>query len=124
MKWNRLILILVSALLLVSSVPTIAAQGESQKEQAKPDKEETKGKEKKQSGGFLGGLKAISGSGSEQQQLTATAGSKTIGEDAQGIVDAQPTAADRKAVASMESYSIPSVDLTKFQSDGQLKPAN
>ena len=78
-------------------------------------------KKKKKGGGFFSGLKAVSGSGSEQQEATRTAGSKTVGEGAQ-IGDAQPTADDRKTVQAMEAYSIPAPEVKKFQEDGKLKP--
>ena len=78
-------------------------------------------KKKKKKGGFFGGLKAITGESSEQQEVTATAGSKTVGEGEQ-IGEAKPTAADRQAVTAMENYSVPEKDLKKFQDDGQLKP--
>jgi hypothetical protein len=53
--------------------------------------------------------------------VTATAGSKTVGEGEQ-IGDARPTASDRQQVRAMENYSIPENDLRKFRDDGQLKP--
>lgn len=92
-------------------------QDQSTPDQQKPDKQK---KEKKKGGGFFSGLKAVSGSGSEQQEATRTAGSKTVGEGAQ-IGDAQPSATDRQAVSAMESYSVPAPEVKKFQDDGKLK---
>jgi hypothetical protein len=93
-------------------------QDQSQQDQGKSDKDQQK---KKKKGGFFSGLKAVTGESSEQQEVTATAGSKTVGEGEQ-IGDAKPTAADRQAVTTMENYSIPEKDVKKFQDDGQLKP--
>lgn len=100
-----------------TSQPNQTQQDQSQQGQEKADKD----KKKKKGGGFFGGLKAISGSSSEQQEATRTAGSKTVGEGAQ-IGDAQPTAADRQAVSAMESYSVAAPEIKKFQDDGKLKP--
>lgn len=110
-------LVLVGMLLLVVARPAMAAQDQPASEQEKPEKEK---KEKKKKGGFFSGLKAVTGSGSEQQELTATAGSKTVGEG-EGIGNVQPTSADRAAVTAMEGYSLPGPELKKFQGDGRLK---
>jgi hypothetical protein len=93
-------------------------QGQSQQGQGTSDKDQQK---KKKKGGFFSGLKAVTGESSEQQEVTATAGSKTVGEGEQ-VGEAKPTAADRQAVNAMENYSIPQKDVKKFQDDGQLKP--
>ena len=87
-----------------------ASQGQSQK-QEKPKKK----------GGFFGGMKAITGSSSEQTSDTASAGTKGVGEG-EKIADVTPTAADRQAVTGMENYSVPGGDLKKFVEDGHLKP--
>jgi len=110
-------LVLVSALMLGAAAPRATAQDEASQDQEKSKKEE---KPKKKKGGFFGGLKAITGSSTEQQEVTATAGSKTVGEGEE-IGNAKPTAADRQAVTGMEGYSIPQDDLAKFQEEGQLK---
>lgn len=86
------------------------SQGQSQ-QQEKPKKK----------GGFFGGLKAISGSSSEQTSATASAGAKGVGEGQQ-IGEVAPTPADRQAVTNMEGYSVPQGDLSKFIEDGRLKP--
>ncbi|MBI1940308.1 MAG: hypothetical protein HYS33_02235 [Acidobacteria bacterium] len=115
-------LVLVSALMLGAAAPQGMSQDEASQDQASQDQEKAKKEEKpkKKKGGFFGGLKAISGSSSEQQEVTATAGSKTVGEGEE-IGNAKPTAADRQAVTGMEGYSIPQADLAKFQEDGQLQ---
>ena len=95
------------------------AQEQPQQEQEQTQKEQKEKKKKK--GGFFGGLKAVTGASSDQQEVTATAGSKTIGEGEQ-IGDAKPTAADRQQVSGMENHSVPEKDLKKFQDDGNLKP--
>ncbi len=96
------------------------AQAQSTQDQEKSDQQKKEKEKKKKGGGFFSGLKAVSGSGSEQQEATRTAGSKTVGEGAQ-IGDAQPTATDRQAVSAMESYSVPAPEVKKFQDDGKLK---
>ncbi|MFB3921135.1 MAG: hypothetical protein ACE145_05400 [Terriglobia bacterium] len=114
--------VLISCILLASMAAVSArAQEPSTQDQPAPDQSKTEQKkEKKKGGGFFGGLKAVAGTGSEQQEATRTAGSKTVGEGAQ-IGDAQPTAADRQAVSAMESYSVPAPEVKKFQDDGKLK---
>jgi hypothetical protein len=116
-------LLTVFAVLMAWGAPPTSPQDQSQQDQSqqsqgKSDKDQQK--KKKKGGGFFGGLKAITGESSEQQEVTATAGSKTVGEGEQ-IGNAQPTAADRQAVNAMETYSIPEKDVKKFQNDGQLK---
>ena len=110
---------LILALTLAVAVPAGIVQDQPQEGQEKTEKEQTQKKKKR--GGFFSGLKAITGESSEQQEVTATAGSKTIGEGEQ-IGDAKPTAADRQAVTAMENYPLPQNDLKKFQEDGRLKP--
>lgn len=124
----RYFAVVISFVLLgtVAAPPGLAqdqsTQSPPQQDQSTPDqqKPEKQKKEKKKGGGFFSGLKAVSGSGSEQQEATRTAGSKTVGEGAQ-IGDAQPTAADRQAVSAMEGYSVPAPEVKKFQDDGKLK---
>jgi uncharacterized protein HemX len=112
-------LLVLGALWLALTISLGQQQAGSQQDQDKTQKEQQEKKKKK--GGFFGGLKAITGESSEQQEVTATAGSKTVGEGEQ-IGNAQPTSADRQAVTAMENYSVPEKDLKKFQDDGQLKP--
>jgi len=116
--------LVVLAVLIAWGAPPTSPQDQSQPDQSqqsqtKSDKDQQK--KKKKGGGFFGGLKAVTGESSEQQEVTATAGSKTVGEGEQ-IGSAQPTAADRQAVSAMEKYSIPEKDVKKFQDEGQLKP--
>jgi hypothetical protein len=111
-------LLVLGALLMALATSWGQEQTGSQQDQDKTQKEQQK---KKKKSGFFSGLKAITGESSEQQEVTATAGSKTVGEGEQ-IGNAQPTAADRQAVTAMENYSIPEKDVKKFQDDGQLKP--
>ena len=70
---------------------------------------------------FFGGAKPVAASGSQQQGLTATGGTKGL--DGKMIGEAQPTAADRAMVGAMENYSIPEADLKQFQNEGKLIPA-
>ncbi len=117
------LLVLCAALTAWGAPPPASPQDQSQQDQSqqgqgKSDKDQQK---KKKKGGFFSGLKAVTGESSEQQEVTATAGSKTVGEGEQ-ISEAKPTAADRQAVTAMENYSIPEKDVKKFQDEGQLKP--
>jgi hypothetical protein len=117
------LLLALSAGLTAGGAPPTSPQDQSQQDQSqqgqgKSDKDQQK---KKKKGGFFSGLKAITGESSEQQEVTATAGSKTVGEGEQ-MGEAKPTAADRQAVTAMENYSIPEKDVKKFQDDGKLKP--
>ena len=122
----RFFAVVISFVLLgtVAAPPGLAqdqsTQSPPQQDQSQQGQQTEKEKKKKKGGGFFGGLKAVSGSGSEQQEATRTAGSKTVGEGAQ-IGDAQPTAADRQAVSAMETYSVPAPEVKKFQDDGKLK---
>ena len=116
--------LVVLAVLMAWGAPRTSPQGQSQPDQSQQTQEKSdkdQQKKKKKGGGFFGGLKAVTGESSEQQEVTATAGSKTVGEGEQ-IGSAQPTAADRQAVSAMEKYSIPEKDVKKFQDEGQLKP--
>jgi len=113
-------LLVLGALLMALTSSLGQEQTGSEQDQDKTQKEQQE-KKKKKKGGFFSGLKAITGESSEQQEVTATAGSKTVGEGEQ-IGNAQPTTADRQAVTAMENYSVPQKDVKKFQDDGQLKP--
>ncbi len=109
------------ALLFAVGLPGLRAQDQTQQ----PEEQQQSGKDqkdKKKKGGFFSGLKAVTGQSSEQQEVTATAGTKGVGQGEQ-IGNTSPSAADRRAVGAMESYSIPPPDLKKFQEDGGLKPA-
>jgi hypothetical protein len=121
----RLLTSLVVLVVLIAwGAPPTSPQDQSQPDQSQQSQEKSdkdQQKKKKKGGGFFGGLKAVTGESSEQQEVTATAGSKTVGEGEQ-IGSAQPTAADRRAVSAMENYSIPEKDVKKFQDEGQLKP--
>ena len=109
-------LVLVAALMVGAGAPRSLAQDEASQDEEKSQKEE----KPKKKGGFFSGLKAISGSSTEQQEVTATAGSKTVGEGEE-IGNVKPSAVDRQAVTGMENYSIPQDELAKFQEEGQLK---
>jgi beta-barrel assembly-enhancing protease len=73
-----------------------------------------------QSGGFLAGVKPISGQGSPQTVATATAGSKSVGEG-QRIANVTPTPADQQAVAEMERSTVAQADLASFKTEGALQ---
>jgi hypothetical protein len=120
LKLDSLVFVLLFAIGVVA--PRAMAQDNASQDQEKTQNEEKPQKEEKpkKKGGFFGGLKAISGSSSEQKEVTTTAGSKTVGEGEE-IGNVKPSASDRQAVTGMESYSIPQQDLAKFQEDGQLK---
>jgi hypothetical protein len=111
------LLVFLGVLMLGLAAPRAWAQDNASQDQEKAQKQE---KPKKKTGGFFSGLKAVSGSSSEQQEVTTTAGSKTVGEGEE-IGKVTPSAADRQAVTGMENYSIPQQDLAKFQEEGQLK---
>ena len=116
-------LMLVLAFLSIPGRPASAVQDQSAGDQEKSDKDQkAQEKEKKKKGGFFSGLKEVSGGGSEQKELTATAGSKGVGEG-EDIGKIQPTSVDRAAVSAMESYSVPEPEVKKFQTDGRLKSA-
>ena len=123
----------ISALLVgmvwLGTLGLLAGQGTtpSDNSQAQPqtqspsgqDQTQTNQQQPKKKGGLFGGLKAVTGTSSDQTEDTAAAGSKGVGEGAR-IADATPTAADRSKVAAMENYSIPKTDLEKFEKDGKL----
>lgn len=110
--------VIVTLLALLVATPAVRSQNETPPNQEQSEKEKPK---KKKKGGFFSGLKAVTGESSEQQEVTATAGSKTIGEGEQ-IGDTQPTAAHRQAVTGMEKYALPEAEVKKFQEDGKLNP--
>ena len=112
-------LVLLGVLVMVIGAVPSFSQDPPQQGQEKSDKEQQQKKKKK--GGFFGGLKSITGESSEQQEVTATAGSKTVGEG-ERIGDVQPTSADRQKVTAMENYSVPEKDLKRFVQDGRLQP--
>lgn len=119
--------VLLATLPLVFLSPGLSAgqdpqQGQQQQGQQNQSQGQSQQQEKpKKKGGFFGGLKAITGSSSEQTSATASAGAKGVGEGQQ-IGEVTPTPADRQAVANMEGYSVPQGDLSKFIEDGHLKP--
>jgi hypothetical protein len=96
-------------------------QPQSQQSEQQNGQQEQKKKEKKKKGGFFSGLKAVTGQGPEQQELTASAGSKSVGEGAK-IANITPTAADRSSVTQMENYSVSPAELKRFEEDGHLTP--
>lgn len=114
---------------LLVSVVLLAGQGTNPPDQSQtqPQTQSTSGQEQtqtnqqqpKKKGGFFGGLKAVTGTSSDQTEDTAAAGSKGVGEGAR-IADVTPTAADRGKVTAMDNYSIPDKDLKQFQQDGKL----
>lgn len=97
-------------------------QGQSDQGQSQGQAQsQSQDKQKKKGGGFFGGLKAATGSSSQQTSATVSAGTKGVGEGAQ-IGDLVPTAADRQAVTQMENYSVAQGDLNQFIQGGHLKP--
>jgi len=114
LKWHTCILLLAAATL--SAAPKLS-QDAPQQGQEQSQKEQ----KKKKKGGFFKGLKAVTGQGSEQQEATATAGSKSVGEG-EKIGNVAPSAADREQLHAMETYSVPEEDLKRFQKDGHLEP--
>jgi hypothetical protein len=117
MKSAAKLLLLLLALLLGTAAGRVAvlAQGQAKAQKsAKPH--DTKNRS------FFAGAKPVAASGSTQQGLTATGGTKgAVG--GKEIGEAQPTAADRAMVGAMENYSIPEADLKQFQDEGKLIPA-
>jgi hypothetical protein len=97
-----------------------AQQNQQQGQQEQSQEKSQQAKPKKQ-GGFFGGLKAVTGSGSEQTSATASAGTKGVGEGAK-IGEVTPSAADRQAVTEMETLFVSPQELKKFEEDGHLKP--
>ncbi len=123
------------ALALVATVPLVlssrranagqdAQQGQQQQGQADQGQGQGQGQSQekpKKKGGIFGGMKAITGTSSEQTSYTASAGAKGVGEGAK-IGDVTPTPADRQAVTQMEGYTVAQGDLSKFIDGGKLKP--
>jgi hypothetical protein len=117
--------LLGAMLLVISSHAARAGQDTQQNPPPQGQENQTQGQSQQQQqpkkkGGFFGGLKAVTGSSSEQTADTASAGTKGVGEG-QKIADVTPTAADRQAVFGMETYSVSRADLKKFIEDGRLK---
>jgi hypothetical protein len=99
-----------------------AQQGQQQPAQTDQTQGQGQQQEKpKKKGGFFGGLKAVSGSSSNQTSYTASAGAKGIGDEGAKIGEITPTAADRQAVTQMENTSVAQGDLSKFIEGGKLK---
>jgi hypothetical protein len=96
-------------------------QGQSQQGQDQSQQGQEQQQKKKKGGGFFGGMKAMTGQGSQETEATRSAGVKGVGEGAK-VGDVQPTAADRAKVSEMERYSIPAPELKKFDDDGHLVP--
>lgn len=126
MRLNRKLGLCVLILILVVTAATSfglpqdqpqEGQGQTQKDQQQKDQQQ----EKKKSGGFFRGLKAVTGESSEQTEVTATAGSKSVGEG-EKIGNVTPTTADRLQVKAIEDYTVPEKDVKKFQEDGHLQP--
>ena len=120
MRLNRKLGLCVLILILVVTATTSFGlpQDQPQEGQGQAEKDQ---QQKKKSGGIFGGLKAITGESSEQTEVTATAGSKSVGEG-EKIGNVTPTAADRQQVKAIEDYSVPEKDVKKFQEDGHLQP--
>ena len=106
----KLVLVLL-VLLLGAAIGWVAALAQGQ---AKAQKDAKRHDTNNRS--FFAGAKPVAATGSQQQGLTATGGTKGL--DGQTIGSAQPTAADRAIVRVMENYSIPEADLKKFQDEG------
>lgn len=116
----KLVFAIVVALWIAAFAPAPSSpQDQQQQQQEQTQKEQDQKKKKK--GGFFGGLKAVTGQSSEQQEVTATAGSKTVGEGEQ-ISSVTPKPEDRRQVSAMENYSLPADDVKKFQEEGKLQP--
>jgi hypothetical protein len=122
MRLNRKLGLCVLILILVVTATTSFGlpQDQPQEGQGQAEKDQQQ-KKKKKSGGIFGGLKAITGESSEQTEVTATAGSKSVGEG-EKIGNVTPTAADRQQVKAIEDYSVPEKDVKKFREDGHLQP--
>lgn len=120
-------LALLAAIVLTLATRRVRAGQDAQQGQQQPTQsDQTQGQgqtqeKPKKKGGFLSGVKAISGSGQEQTSATASAGTKGVGEGAK-IGDVTPTPADRQAVTQMENTSVAQGDLSKFIEAGHLQP--
>ena len=112
MKTAAKLVLLLLVLLLAAAAGRVAALAQGQAKDAK--RHDTKNRS------FFTGAKPVAASGSQQQGLTATGGTKGL--DGQMIGSAQPTAADRAIVTVMENYTIPEADLKQFQDEGKLIP--
>ena len=122
MRLNRKLGLCVLILILVVTATTSFGlpQDPPQEGQGQAEKDQQQ-KKKRKSGGIFGGLKAITGESAEQTEVTATAGSKSVGEG-EKIGNVTPTTADRQQVKAIEDYSVPEKDVKKFQEDGHLQP--
>jgi hypothetical protein len=117
MKTAANLAVLLLVLLLGAAAGRVAALAQGQ---AKAQKGGTPHDTKNRS--FFAGAKPVAASGSTQQGLTATGGTKgAVG--GKEIGEAQPTANDRAMVGAMENYLIPAADLKQFQDEGKLIPA-
>ena len=123
-RFKRVVFMVPLMLMMAADVPWAPSQDQEQQGQEQQGQEQNQKdpqQKKKKKGGFFGGLKSVTGQSSEQQGVTATAGSKTVGEGEQ-IGNVTPNPADRQQVTSMENYSVPEKDLKKFQGEGHLQP--
>ncbi len=126
-------LLLAMSLAVGSSGAALPLQGPPAGAGAKPDKQdhdkdekgktEKQKKEPEQKGGFFSGVKRVNAAGSQQQGLTATGGTKGVGEEGADIGAVKPGPEHRAFVSSMESYTVPAADLKQFQEEGKLVPA-
>jgi len=116
MKTAANLVVLLLVLLLGAAAGRVAALAQGQAKAQKASKPHDTNKRS-----FFGGAKPVAASGSTQQGLTATGGTKGL--DGKMIGEALPTAADRAMVGAMENYSIPEADLKQFQDEGKLIPA-
>ncbi len=124
---QKKVLLFLAVILTMALAAAMAAQqdqqqntSQDQQQQQQSQPSEQQAAPKKKSGGFFTGLKAATGHGSNSQELSASAGSKGVGEGEQ-IANVTPTAADREAVAKMESYSVPEQTVKKFDEAGHLQ---
>lgn len=121
---GRMAVLMGISMMVVLILPGLGASQQDQQnqpDQQKQDQTQTDQQPQKKTGGFLGGIKKMTGSSSEQTKETASAGTKGA-LDGKQIADMTPTAADRQKVTDMENYSVPQDDLKKFQNDGHLNP--
>ncbi len=129
MKSSVILMTILLALALVTadanslSVQQDASTSSNSKSQPDDKSKKDQKKADEQKGGFFSGTKKVSAAGSQQQGLTATGGTKGVGEEGANIGAVQPNSEHRAFVSAMENYSIPAADLKQFQSDGKLVPA-
>lgn len=110
---------LVAAMFLSAAVNQQAGQAQQQKQE--PEKEKPKPEEKeKKPGGLFGGVRAVTGmKGSEESQLTASAGAKGVGEG-RAIGSAVVGNSDREKVARMASAMPSPAEMKAFLEEGRL----